>query len=209
MMAPAQETTQAVVPQALDTPEALGFRAAAAGHRDSVAGMFFNSAMDVLTAKVGPAGAEKAFRLALGAGRKQFEAFYRYPVADLLKLMDAGARIVGGDYASLVADFGRAATQSFLKSPMGRTLLVLSGREPHRLLFSLSSGNNAPATPTSREYTRTGPCSAIIRYTSELLGPAWVSGSIEQALSSVFGLQAQISVSNGELPGSFELTVRW
>jgi uncharacterized protein (TIGR02265 family) len=208
MTAPAQ-TVGAFVAQQLDTPESLGNRAAAAGHRDTIAGMFFNSTVDVLVSKLGPASAEKAFRLALGSGRKQFESFYRYPVADLLRLMDAGARMVGGDCASLMADFGRAATQAFLQSPMGRTLLVLSGGEPHRLLFTLSSGNNAPATLAAIAYSRTGARSATISYGAELLGASWVAGSLEQALRSVFGLSAEISVSSGNAPGAFELSITW
>ncbi|HSP79753.1 MAG TPA: DUF2378 family protein [Myxococcaceae bacterium] len=193
----------------LDTPAALSWRASQASQRDIVAGMFFNSTLGEIARKVGPAAASRASHLALGMAERDFEHFYRYPVADLLRLMDVGARMVGGDYATSLTDFGRAAMQAFLDSPMGRTLLMLGGREPHRLLLTLASGNHGPASFGSRIYERTEERAAVICYTSELLGPNWLTGAIEQAFRRVFSLHPVISVSPGTAVGTFSLQIRW
>lgn len=198
-----------VAPGAFDTPEALEERLAGASQRQVVAGTFFLSTLQEIARLSSPDTADAARRLALGPARRTFEPFYRYPVADLLRLMDAGAQLVGKDYSAVLEAFGRAATRAFLDSPVGRTLLVLGGKDPHRLLFTLASGHHSPASFGSRTYERTGARSAVLRYTHELLGPSWIAGSIAQAFQSIFGTRPALNVVCSSTPGHFDLLVSW
>jgi uncharacterized protein (TIGR02265 family) len=195
--------------EALDTPSAVAWRLTQASQRDVVAGMFFLSTMEEIARLASPTAADAARRLALGSVRRAFEPFYRYPVVELLRLMDMGAKLVGGDYAAVLARFGCAATQAFLDSPMGRTLLLLGGKEPHRLLLTLASGHHAPASFSARTYQRIGPNSAVIHYSAEMLGPSWSAGSIEQSFQAVFGFRPRVHVLASLDTGALDLLVRW
>jgi uncharacterized protein (TIGR02265 family) len=195
--------------QTVEAPEAVGERLNQTSQRDVIAGMFFSSTIEEITRAAGPSAAERACQQALGR-KKSFEAFFRYPVGDLLKLIDAGARSLGASYASALTEFGRAAARAFLNSPAGRTMMRLGGKDPHRLLFTLASGNQACASFGARTYERTGANSALIRYSAELLGPSWIIGSLQQAFESFFHLTPDIRVEAINTAGTnFTLTVRW
>lgn len=193
----------------LDTPSAVASRLGHASQRDVVAGMFFLSTLEEIGRLASPTVADTARRLALGTTRRSFEPFYRYPVVELLRLMDMGAQLIGGDYATVLGRFGCAATQTFLDSPMGRTLLLLGGKEPHRLLFTLASGHHAPASFTTRTYERTSSHSAVIHYAAEMLGPSWSAGAIEQAFQAVFGFRPRVHVLASLDSGELDLLVLW
>lgn len=193
----------------LDTPAGMASRLAQASQRHVVAGMFFLSTVEEIARLASPTTADSARRLALGSPRRSFEPFYRYPVVELLRLMDMGAQLIGGDYAAVLARFGCAATQAFLDSPMGRTLLLLGGRDPHRLLLTLASGHHAPASFSARTYECTSSNSALIHYSAEMLGPSWSAGSIEQAFQAVFGFRPRVHVLASLDTGSLDLLVLW
>lgn len=176
--------------------------------KDTVLGMFFDSPVGWLRAERGQAVADQARAAALG--RKTTTSFFRYPVADLLRLADQAAQVSGLEYGEAIQAFGRQAVLAFYESPIGKTMSTLAGNNVHRLLSSAISGYKAVTSYGERTYERTGERSARLTFRNELLGPAWPAGNVIQALTSMCEVTPTVEAQQVTDAGtSFTLDIRW
>lgn len=175
-----------------DSLEAMYLRRRAARPQDMLVGLFFESTQGHLVELLGAEAARVARTRVMGP--QQPVGFLRYPASYLLRLVELGAQPGLGreGFHQRVAGFGRAAARHFLTSPVGKALLVLGRRDPHRLLVGSASGYKAVTTFMSHTYERVGERAARLRYQGDLLGVGWTQGVIEQALWEGCGQQARV-----------------
>ncbi|WNG51230.1 DUF2378 family protein [Archangium minus] len=195
----------------MDSREALNLRIRAATEKDQLLGIFFDSSQENLERMLGPAAAMAVRAEALGS--RSIVSFFRYPVADLLKLADLGvqrSKAGTSNYDGSIAEFGRAAVNYFFDSQAGKMMSFLSGDEPHRLMASSPSAYKAVTTFGERTYERVGARSGRLICQGELLGPAWMQGVVEQALLKAAKVTARVRVEVKNTPGTdFTVHVEW
>lgn len=195
----------------MDTSDALHLRIRAATEKDVLLGMFFDSSMENLQRQLGPTEADAVRREVFGS--RSIVSFFRYPVADLLKLADLGVKRTRGSsrgYHDSIAEFGRAAVNYFFDSQAGKMMSFLSGDEPHRLMASSPSAYKAVTAFGERSYERVGPRAGRLTCQGELLGPAWTQGVVEQALLKAAKVTARVRMEVKNPSGSdFIAHVEW
>jgi uncharacterized protein (TIGR02265 family) len=195
----------------MDTSDALQLRIRAATEKDVLLGLFFDSSMENLQRQLGPTEAEAVRKEVFGS--RNVVSFFRYPVADLLKLVDLGVKrnktSSRGHHDSIV-EFGRAAVNYFFDSQAGKMMSFLSGDEPHRLMASSPAAYKAVTSFGERSYERVGPRSGRLICHGELLGPAWMQGVVEQALLKAAKVNARVRVEVKNPSGTdFIAHVEW
>jgi uncharacterized protein (TIGR02265 family) len=192
----------------MDTLVALKRRIELATQKDVLLGMFLESSLDNV-AKVQGAERADAVRREV-TGKKSVVSFFRYPVADLLKIIELGIPPGQSDFAAAVQDFGRAGVRYFFDSPVGKTMTMLASTNPHRLISSAASGYKAVSSFGERAYQNTGERSAQMVFKGDLLGPSWHHGVFVQALEAVCSVKPQIAVSDlDQAATDFILSVTW
>ena len=195
----------------MDTSDALHLRIRAATDKDVLLGMFFDSSMENLQRQLGPTEADNVRREVFGS--RSIVSFFRYPVADLLRLADLGVKrnkTSSRSYDESIADFGRAAVNYFFDSQAGKMMSFLSGDEPHRLMASSPSAYKAVTAFGERSYERVSPRSGKLICHGELLGSAWTQGVVEQALLKAAKVTARVRMEVKNPSGSdFIAHVEW
>lgn len=177
----------------------LNLRIRAATEKDQLLGIFFDSSIENLERMLGPTEA-KAVRTEV-LGTRNIVSFFRYPLADLLKLVDLGLqrnKTGAQAYGEAISGFGRAAVNYFFDSQAGKMMSFLSGDEPHRLMASSPSAYKAVSTFGERTYERAGPRAGRLVCQGELLGPAWTKAVVEQALlkAAKTTIRSRVEVKN-------------
>jgi uncharacterized protein (TIGR02265 family) len=195
----------------VDTAEALAQRIAVASAQDVLLGMVFESSLAHVQERHGAALAEVLRHDVLGG--RNLVGFLRYPVVDLLRMVERAGRAPpggGAGFEGLVQGFGAASVQRFFVSPVGRTMVMLAAGNAQRLLQSAPSAYRAVCSFGQRRYTRTGERSAEFVFEGDLLGPAWHTGVVTEALQSTCDVTPRVSASVQDAAGlNFTLRVAW
>ncbi|HYO56101.1 DUF2378 family protein [Archangium sp.] len=195
----------------MDTSDALQLRIRAATEKDQLLGIFFDSSLENLERVLGPTEAQAVRTEVLGT--RNIVSFFRYPVADLLRLVDLGVgRSMTGarSYHDCIAEFGHAAVNYFFDSQAGKMMAFLSGDEPHRLMASSPAAYKAVTAFGERTYERVSARSGRLHCQGELLGPAWMQGVVEQALLKAAKVTASVRMEVKNPSGSdFTAHVEW
>ena len=192
----------------MDSRRSLQARIAASSQKDVLLGIFFESTLDHMVATL---GAERTDQIRAKILRKVV-SFFRYPVGDLLRLLDGAIPETATDeeFDATVTEYGRAAVRFFFASPVGKTMSILAGSNAHRLIASAPSGYKAVTTFGERVYLRRGETHAEVTFTGDLVGCAWQVGVVKEALIQVCGIEANIEVRLlDESAADFVMSVRW
>ncbi|MBL8920253.1 MAG: DUF2378 family protein [Myxococcaceae bacterium] len=179
-------------PLTLDAHD-LAQRLALASSSDTCKGMFFNGLFVAVQRK----GGEAVDRLKQARSQK-FVDFFNYPIAEFLPLAFLAAELVaqGATPAKLaegIRSLGRQATDDFLGTAVGKTLLMLSGSDPRRLMNSLSSGYKTAVSYGVRSVTWTGASSCVFSMRRDFMPHPYHEGVLEQVVSAVGGRDAKVT----------------
>jgi uncharacterized protein (TIGR02265 family) len=192
----------------VDTADRLKERMRVARDEDVVLGMFFHSVLARLSQTAGEGKAEDVRQRVLGT--KRIVGFFRYPVVDLLRIMDAGASTVEQPYGRSMEDYGRSAVQFFFDSPIGRTLLKMTGSDPHRITASAPPSYRACSSYGECRYEKSGEHAAVLCYRGELLGPAAQAGVVAHALKMTCKVDPKLDVAALNTSGTdFDIRIQW
>ncbi|MGQ0507308.1 MAG: TIGR02265 family protein [Myxococcaceae bacterium] len=192
----------------MDTPKAIAQRIFKCTDRDLILGMFFESTLARISQLK---GADEAAELRKQLGtRGSYTSFFRYPAKDILRLLEVGGQKVGMEFSAAIEDFGRQAVKNFFESPIGKTMLLIGGDSPARLISSSPAGYRACTSYGERTYQKTGERSASLRFTGEFLGPAWPSGNIKQAIETAYKISPKIEIApRDQALMDFDILVSW
>jgi uncharacterized protein (TIGR02265 family) len=149
---------------------------------DTCRGMFFNGLLDAVESF---GGEEVRRRCFMAAGEKRFVDFFSYPAGDFLSALFLAAELLGsklGGAEAVMHQLGRRATEDFFRSTVGRTIMVLAGTDPHRLLASFPSAYRASLSYGERSVERLGDKQARILTRRDFLPVAYNEGVFSAAL---------------------------
>jgi len=178
------ETTRPVMD--LDVERQLRHRMAMASPTDTVRGMFLNGVLEVAQA-IG--GSEAVDRCREVSDEKRFIDFFNYPVFDLLQMTLAATKHLGvraGGGAGILRQLGAQASKDFLASPTGKTMLLLTGGNPRRMLSQLpSSYRTAVSFGERRMVWSVGERNGRLIVQRDFMPPAYTKGLMQGLLEAV------------------------
>jgi uncharacterized protein (TIGR02265 family) len=201
------ESTQPVMD--LDVERQLRHRMAMAGPSDMARGIFFNGALEVARAL---GGSEAADRCQYVLGEKRFVDFFNYPVVDLLRMSLEMIRIVGahaGGCAGVLRRLGAQNARDFLATAPGRTMMLLAGNNPRRLLSQLPTSFHTAVTFGDRRVIwSTQDRMGLFVTQQDFLPPAYTKGLLQGMLEAAGAQGVHVSGwPTGMLDSEYE--VRW
>ncbi len=196
----------------MDTRESLRRRIALARSEDLALGMFFSRSL---------AGASDLFGVRVAEAAKaamsprKWEAYFKYPVVDLLRLNHAVAEAAeqrrGIPYAQAVEQLGSLLGLDVLEASFGKALRQLAAGDAHRVLAGSMSSARATTTFGERAYEKLGDTSARLVFRNELMGPSWVLGLYAKMLPLAAGApRMRLTLEDHRAPGAeFSLRCDW
>jgi uncharacterized protein (TIGR02265 family) len=150
---------------------------------DTCRGMFFNGLFEAVHAL---GGEEAHTKCHAAVGGKKFVDFFSYPVAEFLKAVFTAAELLGpklGGQDAVLRQLGKRATEDFLGSTIGKTLMALAGTDPHRLLASFPNSYRASVSYGDRSVERLGDKHGRMRSRRDFLPLAYNEGVIGAAMA--------------------------
>ncbi|WNG62816.1 DUF2378 family protein [Archangium gephyra] len=140
--------------------------------------MFFNGLLDATRAL---GGEEARTKCLAAAGDRKFVDFRSYPVADLLRAIYTAADTLGpklGGREAVLHRLGRRATEDFLHSTVGKTMVALAGNDPHRLLSAFPNACRAALSYGERSVERIGDKQVRLLARRDFLPMNYVEGTL-------------------------------
>ncbi|HVG63700.1 MAG TPA: DUF2378 family protein [Hyalangium sp.] len=193
----------------LDVERQLRHRMAMAGPSDMTRGIFFNGALEVARAL---GGSEAADRCRYVLGEKRFVDFFNYSVGDLLRMSLEMIRVVGahaGGCAGVLRRLGMQNARDFLATAPGKTMLLLTGNNPRRMLSQLPTSFHTAVTFGERRViwsTQERVGHFVVQ--RDLMPPVYTKGLLQGLLESTGAQGVHVSGwPTGMLDSEYE--VRW
>lgn len=145
-------------------------------------------------------------------GEELLASFFRYPVAQLLKVsltaMDLSPGVVV-DASKFMRTFGARVARKTKDAPIARAVMQLGGGDPHRVLSSFAAGCKTILSFGERTPARLGERAARLSYERELLGPAFALGLIEKVFE-IIPDKITFNVTSINSSGSaFAIELKW
>lgn len=172
----------------------LEARLALASASDTCKGMFCNGLFQAAARAQGTVGQEAMKKAAMG---RKFVDFFNYPITDFLPLAWVAAELLGGGSSSAqleagVRSLGRQATDDFLATAVGKTLLMLAGSDPRRMMSSLASGYKTAVSYGTRSVTWESPQSCVFAMRRDFMPHPYHEGVLLQVLTAIGGKQVKV-----------------
>ena len=116
--------------------------------------------------------------------------------------------VMSGSFDEAVFKIGAAAVQLFFDSVAGKTMKLLAGKEPHRLLSAVPNGYSVLVNFGEREYQKSGDHAGVFTFRHELLGAVHTAGIFDAALRAVYGVDPTIALDSSS-PVDFKFRISW
>lgn len=179
--------------------------------QDTARGLFFNGVLSAVVSLGGDAALKQCHsQLNDKRFEKRFTDFASYPVADFLRLALAATRVLSpklGGSELTQQRLGGQATHDFLSSMAGRTLLLLSGDSPKRLIGNLASGYRSAVSYGERIVSMQGDHAARVVMKRDFMLPLYNEGVLKALLESVHARDPQVRAKPlGQLDCEYELS---
>jgi uncharacterized protein (TIGR02265 family) len=175
---------------------------------DTCRGMFFNGVLEAVRTW----GDEEArARCAQVSGERRFVDFLSYPASNFLRVIFTAAEMLGprkGGREVVFRYLGRAATQVFLQSTVGKTMLALTGNDPRRMLASMPNAYRASLTFGERSVEWLGESHGVLEARGDLLPVPYCEGVLKAALE--LSKASKVSITSRRLSSlDADYEVRW
>lgn len=194
----------------MDSPELLRERLKRATPDDQLPGAMIKGVLGRLRDKRGD---ECADRVKAQLSSKRIFDWFRYPVADMLRVLDAGATELAAEgmgFTDALMFLASGPGDMFADTPVGKTLAMFAGTDPHRGLSVVASTYKATFTFGAASYTRLDERSARLTLTGELLGPAWSIGLIKRGVKNMHHVDLEFELKKLDTLGTeYELVGTW
>ena len=162
---------------------------------DTARGMFFNGLLEAVRVLGGEEARGKCHTV---AGGKKFVDFFNYPVSDLMKAIFTATDLLApklGGRDAVLRQLGRRATDDFLSSTVGKTMMALAGTDPHRLLAAFPNACRASLSYGERSVERLGDRQARLIARRDFLPLPYNEGiltaAVEQSRARVVVVQGR------------------
>jgi uncharacterized protein (TIGR02265 family) len=189
--------------------EAIPQRLAALTTDETIRGIIFQSVERALANAFGTNVLDETLAQAGLAGQR-FDAMSKYSLRDFLVLQQHAAKRLApavGGYDEAVARIGATAVETFFDSIAGKTMALLAGKDPTRLLSAVPNGYGLLVSYGRRTWRQVNANSGVFTFEQEYLGPVHSFGTFDTALRVVHGVNARFELeAQGALGFSFRIT---
>ncbi|WP_224243452.1 DUF2378 family protein [Hyalangium gracile] len=178
---------------------------------DTVRGLFINGVLAVVRHHGGDAALKECFQL-LGDKRfeRSFVSFSSYPTADFVRVLVAASQVLSPQFGSPDATarhLGAATVRDFLDSMAGKTLMLLSGGEPQKMLANIPSAYRAASSFGERTVVAKGEKSAVVTFKHDFMPLAHTEGVLLAVLQASHARNPQVrSRSLGTLDSEYDVS---
>lgn len=175
---------------------------------DTCRGMFFNGLLEAVHGLGGDEARAKCF---VATGEKRFVDFFSYPVSDFLRGVFTAVELLGREHGgsdAVLRQLGRRATEDFLHSTVGKTMMALAGTEPFRLLSSFPSAYRASLSYGDRSVVRVGEQRARMMARRDFLPVAYNEGVLLAAMGQSTARELHVE-GNRLAPLDADYDIRW
>ena len=167
--------------------EALQKRVELSGDDSFVRGMFFVNTLEMLRRLTNEKTAEEV-RSQSALAHEDCSAMRKYAMRHFLELEALAAQrltdMLGG-FDEGVAAMGAGTVEIFFDSVAGRTMKLLAGRDPHRMMSAAPNGYMLAVSDNAvREYQKTGERSGVFTFQRDCLGPCHNLGVFHAAITA-------------------------
>jgi len=185
----------------------LQLRLSLATADDCAKGMFFNGALNTIGTVGGSVIAEQCRQ---ASGIRKYVDFFNYPISSFLHLSFSAAKLLErplGGYGTVFFRLGEQAVRDFLDSGVGKTLLLLAGKDPRRLLTILPSAFKTAVTYGERNTEFTGEKQAIFTMKRDFMPHPYHEGVLKTVLEAMGATTARaIGHRTGPLDAAYQIS---
>ncbi|GAB5544751.1 MAG: TIGR02265 family protein [Sandaracinaceae bacterium] len=177
---------------------------------ETLRGIVFQSVDRAIEKVLGP-DAMAAAKEAAGIGDQKHDAMSKYPMADFLRYEEEAARLMAtaaGGFDEAVHRIGASSVDTFFDSIAGKTMALLAGKDPTRLLGAAPNGYGLLASYGQRRFRQTSANTGVFDFTGEYLGPVHNLGTFDTALKLVHGADCTIDLDQ-KTPLDFSFKLTW
>ncbi|MFL5357317.1 TIGR02265 family protein [Archangium sp.] len=186
----------------------LEHRLALGGPEDTLRGLFFTGALEVVRGLEDPTALECCIA---AAGGERFMTFFSYPVGTLNRLLYAAAWALssGHDgFGGAMRYLGQRIAPVYLQSGAGRVLLMLAGGEPRRMLDGLPSAYRMAVQHGLCSVQWTGPARGRVLFQGSTLPTEYLEGVVRGLFES--SRVAQVNTTGRQVSlRETEIDVSW
>ena len=175
-------------------------------------GLYFTSFLSCARQHLGDAAADALVRE--GLVPRRLVALFKYPVTDLLRLAATTTeRLVrsGMSEADSLQALGHSVAVHYLgDTPMGKLLIQVNGKNPHRVLSNVPTIYATVCNYGAPRYTKTGGRSAEMAFEGEWLGSTLCQGVFRLGTKLSTDLDAEVRVEHESADCTdFSLALSW
>ncbi|MBX5480640.1 MAG: DUF2378 family protein [Myxococcaceae bacterium] len=183
-------------------------RLALATADDTAKGMFFNGVVQAVGKLV---NAQAATTCLAAVGDRKFVDFFNYPIAWFLRLSFTAAELLApavGGHESAFRKLGMQATHDFLATGVGKTLLLLAGRDAKRLLTAVPGAFKTAVSYGERRVDFSGNGAGTLTMRRDFMPPAYHEGVLIAVLQAVGAKNVSV-VGKAVGPLDADYHLRW
>ena len=186
----------------------LALRLSLATPDDCAKGMFFNGALNALATLGGTSVAEQCRQ---ASGIRKYVDFFNYPISSFLNLTFTAARLLErqmGGYSAVFHTLGAQAATDFLSSNVGKTLLLLAGKDGRRLLTIMPGAFKSAVTYGERSAEFCGQAECVFTMKRDFMPHPYHEGVLKAGLEAMDVANVRVA---GHRTGPLDATyqIRW
>lgn len=202
----ATNRSEPYVPPPLSADD-LTTRVALATPRDNCKGMFFNGVLQAVETLVGASAKARCLSV---TGEKSFIDFFNYPIALFLPMSYCATEALqqtSGGWANAFRRLGKQATSDFLATTVGKTLLMLTGSDPRRLLSAMPSVMKTSVSYGERSVVFRGANACTFVVKRDFMPHPYHEGVLTAAVESVAARQVKVEgIRTGVLDVDYQIS---
>jgi len=193
--------------------EQLRQRIAKATPKQTIRGFFFHSLLQAIRENDHSPNAVADALEAAGLKGQRWTIMANYPISDYNKLRlvvcDKLAKKHPIAYADAAMQLAKYATEGFFRTLPGRTMKIVSSRQPHRLMAAAPRGYDAIINDGGfRTYQPTSERAGVFTFVGDTIGPAHQAGVFLTAHKIICKVDPNLRVVQNNLT-DFKLYLEW
>lgn len=189
------------------SPEALERLLTRVPPEDRARGYVFQAVLEHVRLRGGDDAARRCLEV---SGVEEPVAFFKYPVAPLLRLLhQATWELMGSSsFEATMSELGRQVCEHFLKTPVGRSFLVMVGNNPRQLVESLPVAYRTGWDHGHASLHWMGPQRCLATLHESVVPAPYLEGTLHRLFETVGVIHPRIT-SQAVSPSETEFDLSW
>lgn len=194
------------LPVKLTSPD-FRARISLATEKDTAKGMFFNGLLDAVEKLLDKRARDLCQQ---ASGEKKFVDFFNYPIAMFLQASFTAAELMApamGGHDAAFRKMGYRAANDFLNSGVGKTLLILAGHDPNRILSAVPTAFKTSVSYGERTVSFIRPRQCLVKFVRDFMPHPYHEGVLAAAVEAMHSKNVKVFGRRlGTLDAEYEVT---